>query len=51
MVNDGITKVGSYKSKVFSCGVCGLRIRTISVLCVQCGKWMCSNEEGNPEAC
>ena len=38
MVSSGITKDGLYKSKVDPCGVCSLRVKANSVLCVQCGK-------------
>ena len=31
---------GLSKSKVDPCGVCSLRVKAISVLCVQCGKWI-----------
>ena len=40
MVNGGITKDGMSKSKVDPCGVCSLRVKTISVLCLYCGKWI-----------
>ena len=36
----GITKDGMSKSKVDPCGVCSLRVKANSVLCVQCGKWI-----------
>ena len=38
MVSSGITKDGLSKSKVDSCGVCSLRVKANSVLCIQCGK-------------
>ena len=38
MVSGGITKDGMSKSKVDPCGVCSLRAKANSVLCVQCGK-------------
>ena len=34
-VSDGMSM-----SKVYPCGVCSLRVRSYSVLCVQCGKWI-----------
>ena len=40
MVSTGITQDGLSKSKVDPCGVCSLRVKTNSVLCVQCGKWI-----------
>ena len=40
MVSGGITKDGLSKSKVDSCGVCSLRVKPKSVLCVQSGKWI-----------
>ena len=40
MVCGGITKDGMSKSKVDPCGVCCLREKTNSVLCIQCGKWI-----------
>ena len=36
----GITKDGMCKSKDDPCGVCGLRVKASSVLCLQCGKWI-----------
>ena len=38
MVSSSITKHGWSKSKVDPCGVCGLRVKAHSVLCVHCGK-------------
>ena len=38
MVSGGITKDGMSKSKVDPYGVCSLRVKANSVLCVQCGK-------------
>ena len=38
LVSCGITKNGMSKSKVDPCGVCRLRVRANSVLCLQCGK-------------
>ena len=40
MVSGGITKDGLSKSKVDSCGVCRFKVKSNSVLCVQCGKWI-----------
>ena len=40
MVSDSITKDGKSKSKVDPCGVCSLRVKVNSVLCVQCSKWI-----------
>ena len=40
MVSSSITKDGLSKSKVDQCGVCRLRVKVNSVLCVQCGKWI-----------
>ena len=40
MVSGGITKDGMSKSKVDPCGVCSLRVKANTVLCVQCGKWI-----------
>ena len=42
MVSGGITKHGMCKSKVgtCSCGVCSLRAKTNSALCLECGKWI-----------
>ena len=40
MVCSGITKDGMSKSKVDPCGVCNLRVKDNSVLCLQCGKWL-----------
>ena len=34
MVSSGITKDGISKSKVDPCGVCSLRVKTDSVLCL-----------------
>ena len=39
-VSNGIIKDGLSKSKVGSCGVCSLRAKANSALCVQCGKWI-----------
>ena len=35
-----ITKDGMSKSKVDPCGLCSLRVKANSVLCLQCGKWI-----------
>ena len=40
MVSGNITKYGMSKYKVDPCGVCSLRVRANSVLCVQCGRWI-----------
>ena len=40
MVCGGITQNGLSKSKVDPCGVCSLRVKANSVLCLQCGKWI-----------
>ena len=37
MVCGGITKDGMSESKVDTCGVCNLRVKANSVLCLQCG--------------
>ena len=39
MVCGSTTKDGLSKSKVDPCGVCSLRVKANSVLCLQCGKW------------
>ena len=39
IVSIDITKVGMRRSKVVPCGVCSLRVKGNSVLCVLCGKW------------
>ena len=49
MVSGGITKDGMSTSKVDPCGVCSLRVKTNSVLCLQCGMWIhsrCAGEKG-----
>ena len=46
MVSYGITQVGLSKLKVDPCIVCSLRVEAISVLCVQCGKWICGRCAG-----
>ena len=40
MVSGGITKDGMSKGKVDTCGICSLRVKANSVLCLQCGKWI-----------
>ena len=40
MVYGGITKGGKSESKDDTCGVCRLRIKANSVLCLPCGKWI-----------
>ena len=40
MVNGGITKDCKSKSKVDPCGVCSLRVKANSALCLLCGKWI-----------
>ena len=40
VVSGGITKDGMSKSNVDPCGVCSLRVKANSVLCVQCCKWI-----------
>ena len=30
-------------SQMMACGVCSLRVKASSVLCVQCGKWIHSS--------
>ena len=40
MVSSGITKDGMSKSKSGPCGICSLRVKAISVLCIQCGMWI-----------
>ena len=39
MVSGGITKDGFSMSTVHPCGVCSMREKANSLLCVQCGKW------------
>ena len=46
MVSGGITMDGLSKSNVDTCGVCSLRVKANSVLCVQCGKWIHSRCAG-----
>ena len=40
MVSGGITKIGLSNSKVDPCGVCSLRVKSNSVLHLQCRKWI-----------
>ena len=40
LVSGDITKDGMSKCKVGQCGVCSLRVKVNSVLCVPCGKWI-----------
>ena len=40
LVSSSITKDGLCKSKVDPCGLCNLRLKANSVLCVLCGKWI-----------
>ena len=40
MVSGVITKDGMSKCEVDTCEVCCLRVKTNSVLCVQCGEWI-----------
>ena len=40
IVSSSITKDDLSKSKVDPCGVCSLRVKVNSVLCLQCGKWI-----------
>ena len=46
MVCGSITKDGMSKSKVDSCGICSLRVKANSVLCVWRGKWIHSRCDG-----
>ena len=39
MVCSAIMEDGMFKSKVDPCGVCSLRAKANTVLCLQCGKW------------
>ena len=39
MVSSGITKDDMSKSKVDPCGVCSLRVKENTAMCLQCGKW------------
>ena len=40
MVCGSTTKDGMSKGKVDPCGVCSLRVKAKSVLCLRCGKWI-----------
>ena len=40
MVSGGITKDDMSKGKADPCGVCSLRMKVNSVLCVWCDKWI-----------
>ena len=40
MVSSGITMDGLSKSKSGPCGVCSLRVKANSVLCLHCGKFL-----------
>ena len=40
MVSGSIINYGLPKRKIDPCGVCSLRVKANSVLCVQCGKWI-----------
>ena len=40
LVSAGITNDGISESKVDPSGVCSLRVKANSVLCLQCGKWI-----------
>ena len=42
----GITRDGMSNSRVDPCGVCSLRVKANSVLCLQCGKWIISRVAG-----
>ena len=46
MAFGGITKDGMSKSKDDSCWICSLRVKTISVLCAQCGMWIHGRSAG-----
>ena len=39
MVCGGITEDDMSKGKVDPCGVCSLRVKANTVLCLQCGRW------------
>ena len=47
MASGAITKDDLSKSIVYQCGICSLMVRANSLLCVQCGKWMCWSKEGD----
>ena len=40
MISGCIMKDNMSKSKVDPCGVCCMRVKANSVLCLQCGKWL-----------
>ena len=40
LVSGRITKDSMSKSKIDPCGVCSLKVKAKSVLCIQCGKWI-----------
>ena len=40
IVCGGITEDGMSKSNADPCGVCSLRVKANSVLCLWCGKWI-----------
>ena len=46
MLCGGITKDGMSNSMIYPCGVCSLRVKVNSVLCVQCDKWIHSRYAG-----
>ena len=45
MVSSGITKDGVSKGKIDPCGICSLRVKADSVLCLWCGK--CSEKSNS----
>ena len=44
----GITEDGMSRGKVDPCRVCSLRVKTNSVWCLQCGKWIYGRCAGTP---
>ena len=46
MICGGITKDGMSKSKVNPCGICSLRAKANSVLCLHCAIWIHSRCPG-----
>ena len=40
MVCSSITMDGMCRSEVDPCGFCSLKVKTNSILCAQCGKWI-----------
>ena len=46
MVSGGIIKDSFYKSKVYPCAVCRLKVKATSNLCVQCGNWIHGRHAG-----